>query len=105
MARTPFKLKSGNSPLTRKGGNVFKGKKINIGKGLRKFFGGVDKAAKKVESDISEVVKKDVPKQLAGDVKKTVKKISKTVNPNTKGKKRTKKGKKGTPGRGGNIFK
>ena len=45
--RTPFTLKSGNSPLTRKGGNIFKGKKINIGKGLSKFFGGVEKAAKK----------------------------------------------------------
>lgn len=103
--RTPFTLKSGNSPLTRKGGNIFKGKKINIGKGLSKFFGGVEKAAKKVESDISEVVKTDVPKQFTGDVKKTVEKISKTVNPSTKGKKRTKKGKVGTPGRGGNIFK
>ena len=101
--RTPFTLKSGNSPLTRKGGNIFKGKKINIGKGLSKFFGGVEKAAKKVESDISEVAKTDVPKQFAKDVKTTVSKIS------TKNKELNKKRKNTRPAwatkKGGNIFK
>ena len=82
MARTPFKLKSGNSPLAQ---SKFGGKKINVGKGISKFFSdlrgagetvveGVTKTAKKVESDVGELVKTDVPKQLAGDVKKTAKK-------------------------------
>ena len=103
MARTPFKLKS--SPTKGRLEDFFKGFTSSAKQGVSKLTGGIQKGIHKVASDVSEVSKVDVPKKLAGDVEKTVKKISKTVNPNTKGKKRTKKGKKGTPGRGGNIFK
>ena len=105
--KAPFTLRSGNAPLKqnifRKKGGATSSSKIKTG--LSKFFGSLTKEAEHLGKSIKKVAKTDVPKQFAGDVKKTVEKISKTVNPSTKGKKRTKKGKVGTPGRGGNIFK
>ena len=100
---TPFKMKS--SPTKGKLDKFFKGFFSSAKEGVNKLSRNVQKGVHKVASDVSEVSKIDVPKQFVKDVGKTVKKISKTVNPGRKGKKRTKKGKIGTPGRGGNIFK
>ena len=88
----PFKLKSGNSPLAQ---SKFGGKKINLGKGISKFFGDLSRTIKpvtekvqegihKVASDVSKVSKIDVPKKFAGDVRKVVKKVEATVNPGSK---------------------
>jgi len=110
MARTPFKLKSGNAPLKKKGGTfdpknppTSTRKKINIKAGLDKFFGSLTKEATRLGKSVKKVVKTDVPKKFAKDVKTTVSKIS------TKNKELNKKRKNTKPAwatkKGGNIFK
>jgi len=88
MGKAPFKMKS--SPTKGRLEDFFKGFASSAKQGVSKLTGGVQKEIHKVASDVSEVSKIDVPKKFAGDVKKTVKKISKTVNPGRKGKKYTK---------------
>ena len=69
--RTPFKLRSGNTPTS----------KDKLSKFLSGFFGGVSKAKQDIEK---------VTKQFGSDAEKTVKRVKSTVNPDRKGKKYTK---------------
>ena len=72
MARTPFKLRSGNTPTT---------SKEKLTKFLSGFFGGVSKAKQDIEKRT---------KRFGSDVEGTVKRVKSTVNPDRKGKKYTK---------------
>ena len=49
--------------------------KKTLGKGISNFFGALKGAGRKVETDVSELAKTDVPRKFVKDVKKTAKKI------------------------------
>ena len=76
MARTPFKLKSGNAPLKQ---NIFKGRKgyksKSIKSGLESFFRGVQSEISNLASSVSDASKKDVPREIATTVRKKMKPI------------------------------
>ena len=99
MARTPFKLKSGNAPLKQ---SKFGGKKINLGKGISNFFSSLGRTVKPVtefvkdESGfaagaVQDLATTDVPREIAKDVRKTAKKyLGKEAVKTRKAKQRTK---------------
>ena len=105
MARTPFTLKSGNTPTANKTalGNFLRGFFGSAREGVSKLTGGVQKGIHKVAGDVSKVVKTDVPRQFAKDLSSTVSKLSdknKELNKKRRSQKPTRKTKIG-----GNIFK
>ena len=71
MAKTPFKLRSGNSPLKQ---NIFRKKggptsSSRIKTGLDKFFGSLTKEVEHFGKSVKDVAKTDVPKKLTTDIK------------------------------------